>query len=147
MTTTTNSSAPEITAIIATSIGRGELQRQKDHNKSTGLERFTVKWLSYKNDSTITNATSFMDHDSSLDSEDIDDDDDDDDDDLVIIDLTTDNAYHSREEYHGCQQIIKGLTEDEIQSMPDWAMPLRHYRAEKVRTSTILNCGPTTLKL
>jgi hypothetical protein len=136
-TTTSKSSATLVTTttttITATSIGRGELERQKDHNnnnKSVGLERFTVKWLSYKNDSTVTNATTVMDNESSLES----DDDDDDDDVLVMIDLTTDNAYHSKEEYKGCQKIIQALTEEEFQSMPDWAMPLRHYRAEKVRT-------------
>jgi hypothetical protein len=94
------------------------------------LERFSVKWLSYKNDSTITNETSVMDHDSSVEG---DDDNDANDDNVVMIDLTTDNAYHSREEHQGCKQIVQALTEEEVQSMPDWAMPLRHYRAEKVR--------------
>jgi hypothetical protein len=128
----TISSSPVVTATSATSIGRGELERQKDHNNSMGLnlERFSVKWLSYKNDSTITNETSVMDHDSSVEG---DDDNDANDDNVVMIDLTTDNAYHSREEHQGCKQIVQALTEEEVQSMPDWAMPLRHYRAEKVR--------------
>jgi hypothetical protein len=122
----TNTNAPMVTA---KSIGKGELE--KDHHKSLGFEIFTVKWLSHKNESTVTAATAATssnagddDNDSSFEEDDEAD---------LVIDLTTDNAYHSKEEQRGCRQIIKALTEEEIQAMPDWAMPLRHYRAEKVK--------------
>ncbi|KAG7358391.1 CRAL-TRIO domain containing protein [Nitzschia inconspicua] len=114
---TATTAAPTVTA---TSIGRGELE--KDHRSLHGFEVFTVKWLSHKNESSITAATAGT---SSNDDDDLSSDDD------LVIDLTTDNAYHSIEEQRGCRQILKSLTEEEIQSMLDWAMPLRHYRAEK----------------
>ena len=53
-------------------------------------------------------------------------------DDDCVIDLTTDNAYHTKEEYKACQEIRAALTTEEVDAMPDWAMPLRHLRAEKV---------------
>ena len=37
------------------------------------------------------------------------------------------------EEEKGVSMLLKALTDDEISRMPDDHMPLRHWRAEKVR--------------
>ena len=49
------------------------------------------------------------------------------------------------EEERGISMILQALTEDEMSRMPDDHMPLRHWRAEKVRF-TRSTCLSTTMK-
>lgn len=53
-------------------------------------------------------------------------------------DTKTDLSYHSDIEKDGCDRIRNSLTNDEIQELADEYMPLRHYRAEKVRMDCML---------
>jgi hypothetical protein len=51
----------------------------------------------------------------------------------IVFDLTTDLAYHNSSEREGADLVHRALTPEEQSAMPDVFMPLRHYRAEKVR--------------
>ena len=114
--------AAPTTPVTARTLGRGALD--KDHQSIFDWEHFTVHWRSQpKKHSTLSTQAS-----STSEEEDTDEDTAPD----FVIDLTTDNAYHSKEEYKACQEIRAALTAEELEAMPDWAMPLRHLRAEKV---------------
>ena len=51
----------------------------------------------------------------------------------VEYDATTDLAYHDPSEREGSELVHQALEPEERNAMPDAFMPLRHYRAEKVR--------------
>jgi hypothetical protein len=63
-----------------------------------------------------------------------DDEDEKEDDGNIIFDTTTDLSYHNVLELEGSKLILQALTPNEQSAIPDEFMPLRHYRAEKVRT-------------
>jgi hypothetical protein len=114
-------------------IGKGEIE--KDHQSIFSFQTFGPSgWgatTATKHQSTITDELS---------SEDDDEEEQVDATDGVKIDTTTDLAYHSKEEYVKCQEIVQNLTHEELKALPDPLMPLRHYRAEKVRTSLGVCC-------
>mmetsp|Transcript_720 Transcript_720/g.1320 ORF Transcript_720/g.1320 Transcript_720/m.1320 type:complete len:345 (+) Transcript_720:128-1162(+) len=109
-------------AVSVQTLATGEIE--KDHSAS-GFRLKAFAWGSSKHHSTITAATVDEDNDNSSQENE------DDNHAEVILDTSTDLAYHSKDEHAGCRRIIKSLTEEEVQSMPDAFMPLRHYRAEK----------------
>jgi hypothetical protein len=63
-----------------------------------------------------------------------DDEDEKEDDGNIGFDTTTDLSYHNVLEQEGSKIILQALTPNEQSAIPDEFMPLRHYRAEKVRT-------------
>jgi hypothetical protein len=105
------------TPVTARTLGRGALN--EDHQSIFDWEHW--RGPAVKKHSTLSTAASSTSEDDA-----------DDDEEEFFIDLTTDHAYHSKEEYKACKEIRAALKEEEIEAMPDWAMPLRHYRAEKV---------------
>jgi hypothetical protein len=58
----------------------------------------------------------------------------------VCYNTQTDRSYHSDIEKEGCDRMRDALTQDEIQELADEYMPLRHFRAEKVRTLCVCAC-------
>mmetsp|Transcript_57181 Transcript_57181/g.139397 ORF Transcript_57181/g.139397 Transcript_57181/m.139397 type:complete len:429 (+) Transcript_57181:250-1536(+) len=65
----------------------------------------------------------------------------------VKIDPTSDLAYHSQKEKDDCEFILQNrFTEEEIRSMPDRFMVVRHYRAEKGDITKAVSALNHTLK-
>ena len=94
-----------------------------------GFKSMASKWLNYETPETTnaaqemesrTNSSSISSSSSLSDDE-------------VQFDLTTDLAYHNSAEREGAELVRKALTPEEQSAMPDDFMPLRHFRAEKVR--------------
>ena len=65
----------------------------------------------------------------------------------VKIDPSSDLAYHSQKEKDDCEFILQNrLTEEEVRSMPDKFMVVRHYRAEKGDVAKAVSAIHDTLK-
>ena len=144
------------------SLGTGTMERMSstindhddhDHDHDNGQHEsfvvrfrdFTSSWRQHPSTTTAT-ATATSAHSktlttlsttSSSDSDSIGDDEDEDekeDDGNIVFDTTTDLSYHNVLEQEGSKLILQALTPNEQSAIPDEFMPLRHYRAEKVRT-------------
>ena len=145
------------------SLGTGTMERMSstindhdDHDHDNGQHEsfvvrfrdFTSSWRQHPSTTTtataIATATATTAHSkalttlsttSSSGSDSISDDEDEKEDDgNIVFDTTTDLSYHNVLEQEGSKLILQALTPNEQSAIPDEFMPLRHYRAEKVRT-------------
>ena len=114
-------------------IGKGQIEA--DHQSIFSFQTFGVTngWATTKHRSTITDELSSSEDEEIVDTTTTSTSN-------IKIDTTTDLAYHSKEEYVKCQEILQNLSPDEIQRLPDPLMPLRHYRAEKVGNDLMYCC-------
>lgn len=140
------------------SLGTGTMERMSstindhddhDHDHDNGQhESFVVRFRAFtstwRQHPSTTTATATSAHSKTLttlsttsgsDSDSISDDEDEKEDDgNIVFDTTTDLSYHNVLEQEGSKLILQALTPNEQSAIPDEFMPLRHYRAEKVRT-------------
>jgi hypothetical protein len=135
------SKASNSTAILST------INDHDDHDHDNGqhesfvvrFRAFSSSWRQHPSTTTTTTTTNAktltaLTTTSSSGSSSDDDEDEKEDDGNIVFDTTTDLAYHCCAEQEGSKLILQALTPNEKSAIPDEFMPLRHYRAEKVRS-------------
>jgi hypothetical protein len=137
------SKASNSTAILST------INDHDDHDHDNGqhesfvmrFRAFSSSWRQHPSTTTTTTTTTTnaktltaLSTTSSSGSSSDDDEDEKEDDGNIVFDTTTDLAYHCCAEQEGSKLILQALTPNEKSAIPDEFMPLRHYRAEKVRS-------------